>query len=53
MLPAEEYRELGEQFEEKEHQLFGEGGFRDTVARVAEIEKSLGIHELAQFTPRV
>jgi hemerythrin-like domain-containing protein len=45
------YRELGEQFEEKEHQLFGEHGFRQVVGQVADIERSLGIHDLAGFTP--
>lgn len=45
------YLELGEQFEDEEHQLFGEGGFESFVAEVAEIEKTLGIYELASFTP--
>ncbi len=44
---------LGEEFEKKEHQLFGQDGFEKMVDRVADIEKSLGIYELAQFTPRV
>lgn len=52
MVPSSEYHELGEQFEEKEHKLFGEHGFADTVNRVLAIEKSLGIHELARFTVR-
>lgn len=45
------YRELGEQFEHKEHELFGEGGFRTIVAQVADLERALGIHDLASFTP--
>jgi hemerythrin-like domain-containing protein len=45
------YRELGEQFEEKEHALFGEHGFENTVAEVAELEAALGIGDLAKFTP--
>ncbi len=44
---------LGEEFEKKEHQLFGQDGFEKMVDRVADIEKSLGTYELAQFTPRV
>jgi hemerythrin-like domain-containing protein len=44
------YRELGEQFEEKEHQLFGEHGFENTVADVARLEAVLGIDDLARFT---
>jgi hemerythrin-like domain-containing protein len=45
------YRELGEQFEHKEHELFGEGGFRTVVGQVADLERALGIHDLASFTP--
>ncbi|MBP1686909.1 MAG: hypothetical protein H6Q33_3052 [Deltaproteobacteria bacterium] len=45
------YRELGGQFEEREHELFGEYGFRTVVDRVADIERALSIHNLAEFTP--
>lgn len=45
------YRELGEQFEENEHKLFGEHGFETVVGQVADLEKSLGINDLASFTP--
>ena len=45
------YAELGEQFEEKEHSLFGEGGFHEIVDTVAALEKALGIYELNRFTP--
>lgn len=51
LVPPKEYAELGEQFEDKEHSLFGEDSFDKTVERVAGIEKELGIHDLAQFTP--
>jgi hemerythrin-like domain-containing protein len=44
------YRELGEQFEDREHQLFGEHGFENTVAEVARLEAALGIADLARFT---
>ena len=44
---------LGEDFEKKEHQLFGEDGFETIVDRVASIERALGIYDLAQFTPHV
>ncbi len=47
-----EYRRLGDEFEKKEKTLFGEGGFEQTVKLVAGIEKTLGIYELAQFTPQ-
>jgi hemerythrin-like domain-containing protein len=45
------YQELGEQFEDREHELFGERGFEDTVAEVARLEQALGIEDLAKFTP--
>ena len=44
------YRELGEQFEDKEHELFGEHGFENTIAEVARLEAALGIADLARFT---
>lgn len=53
IVSAHEYDSLGEDFEKKEHQLFGEGGFESKVVVVAGIEKKLGIYDLAQFTPRV
>lgn len=51
IVSAHEYAALGEDFEKKEHALFGEDGFEKMVSRVADIEKSLDIYELAQFTP--
>jgi hemerythrin-like domain-containing protein len=53
VVSKNEFDALGEDFEKKEHQLFGEEGFEKMVERVATIEKSLGIYDLAQFTPRV
>jgi hemerythrin-like domain-containing protein len=47
-----EFDALGEDFEKKEHALFGEDGFEKMVDRVAGIERTLGIYDLAQFTPR-
>ncbi|HRN46955.1 MAG TPA: hemerythrin domain-containing protein, partial [Niabella sp.] len=47
-----EYDSLGEEFEKNEHRLFGENGFETMVEKVAAIEKSLNIYELAQFTPQ-
>jgi len=49
---AHEFDSLGEEFEKKENQLFGEDGFEKVVDRVAGIEKRLGIYDLAQFTPK-
>ena len=52
IVSKNEFAALGEDFEKKEHQLFGEDGFEKMVDRVASIEKTLGIYELAQFTPK-
>jgi hemerythrin-like domain-containing protein len=49
---AEAYREMGEQFEEREHAVLGEGGFDGAVKEIAAVETALGIHELTMFTPR-
>lgn len=51
IITAKEYDALGDQFEDKEHELFSEHGFENMVDRVAAIEKTLGIYDLAQFTP--
>lgn len=51
IVSAHEYAALGEEFETKEHRLFGEDGFEKMVEKVAAIEKQLGIYELSQFTP--
>jgi hemerythrin-like domain-containing protein len=53
LVSSNEYYALGEDFEEKEHALFGDSGFEAMVDRVAAIEKTLGIYDLAQFTPVV
>jgi hemerythrin-like domain-containing protein len=52
LVKGKEYDALGERFEDKEHEFFGEGGFEKMVEEVAGLERKLGIYELAQFTPR-
>ena len=52
IVSKQEFGALGEEFEKKEHALFGEDGFEKMVERVAAIEKTLGIYELDTFTPR-
>jgi len=42
---------MAEDFEKKEHRLFGEDGFEKMAHRVADLEKSIGIADLSQFTP--
>ena len=51
LVSQHEYDSLGEEFEENEHKRFGEDGFETMVSKVADIERELGIYELAQFTP--
>jgi hemerythrin-like domain-containing protein len=51
IVTAKELAALGEQFEDKEHELFGKDGFQGIVAQVAKLEQALGIHDLDQFTP--
>lgn len=46
-----EFRDMAETFEDEEHRRFGEAGFQSVVDKVADIEKSLGIYDLSQFTP--
>jgi hemerythrin-like domain-containing protein len=52
IISRHEYDALGEDFERREHQLFGKEGFEGMVPRVAAIEKDMGIYDLSQFTPK-
>jgi hemerythrin-like domain-containing protein len=49
--PAE-FDRLGDRFEETEHKMLGSAGFEGTLKQVVQLEKALGINDLAQFTPR-
>lgn len=51
IVSAHEYGALGEQFEDEEHERFGEDGFEKVVDEVAGLERRLGIQDLARFTP--
>ena len=53
IVSKNEYFALGEEFEDKEHELFGEDGFDTMVERVANLEKQLNIYDLSQFTPKL
>ncbi len=53
IISQHEYDSLGEEFENNEQKLFGKDGFETMVNKVADIEKTLGIYELAQFTPKL
>lgn len=52
VVSSNEYDAMAEDFEKKEHELFGEDGFGKMVARVAQLEQQMGIRDLNQFTPR-
>jgi hypothetical protein len=51
IVSGQEYGALGKEFEEQEHRLFGEDGFAKVVDEVAQLERRLGIEDLALFTP--
>jgi hemerythrin-like domain-containing protein len=52
IVSAREFDALGDDFEKKEHELFGKEGFESMVNKVGGLEKQLGIYDLAKFTPR-
>jgi hemerythrin-like domain-containing protein len=52
LVSAHEFDAMSEDFEQKEHQLFGDDGFEMMTSRVADLELRLGINDLSQFTPR-
>lgn len=51
VVSAHEFDAMAEDFEKDERQKFGQDGFETMVHRVADLEKKLGINNLAQFTP--
>jgi len=51
LISEADLKELGETFEDIEHERFGADGFEGVLEQVADIEKELGIYELAQFNP--
>jgi hemerythrin-like domain-containing protein len=50
-MTEKQFDEIGDKFEEIEHQQFGEDGFEDAVKQIGAIETSLGVADIAQFTP--
>ncbi|HXT98202.1 MAG TPA: hemerythrin domain-containing protein [Polyangia bacterium] len=46
-----ELGKVGDRFEEQEHKLFGSGGFEGSLRDVGDLEKALGINDLARYTP--
>lgn len=49
-MTEEQLDEMGEKFEEIEHEQFGEGGYEDAVRQIADIEGGLGLADISQFT---
>lgn len=52
IVSEHEYDSLGEEFEKREHTIFGGDGFEIMLDKVATIEKEMGIYDLRQFTPK-
>jgi hemerythrin-like domain-containing protein len=48
-LTSEQLDEMNDKFEDIEHDQFGEDGFEDAVTQISEIERGLGLADLATF----
>lgn len=53
VVPRKEYDRLGDLFEEREHKQLGKEGFEGVLEQIDDLEKTLGIHDIRQFTPEV
>ncbi len=53
IVSSREYDQLGDQFEKKENELFGQEGFEKNVEEVAKVERDFGIDNLSDFTPKI
>lgn len=51
-MAQDDYDKMGDKFEDKEKELFGQNGFENIVERVSQIEQHLGIYDIKQFTPK-
>jgi len=52
LMSPQEFGEMGEMFERKEHEILGAEGFEGQVKVAEGLEKKLGLYDLAQYTPR-
>ncbi|HEX2686507.1 MAG TPA: hemerythrin domain-containing protein [Kofleriaceae bacterium] len=50
LVGAKPYKELGDEFEDKEKQMLGDHGFEHAVADVAKLEQVFGVDDLAKLT---
>lgn len=53
ILTPRQVEALGDKMEADEHKVLGAEGFEKSVAQVESIEKTLGIYDLKQFTPKI
>jgi hypothetical protein len=51
IVPAKEYQRLGDEFEDRERQRLGAGGFQRVLREVMDMETLLAINDLGKFTP--
>jgi hemerythrin-like domain-containing protein len=49
-MDDDEYDEMSDRFEEIEKQQFGEDGFESALKQIADIESTLGLADISQFT---
>ena len=49
-LTAKQLDEMGEKFEDIEHEQFGKDGFDDALDQITDIEKIVGLSDISQFT---
>jgi hemerythrin-like domain-containing protein len=52
LFTEKQFDELGDRFEEREHQLLGNSSFAGTLDEVRQLERTLGIYDLSNFTPK-
>jgi hemerythrin-like domain-containing protein len=50
LLTTKQLDEMNDRFEDIEHQQFGADGFENAVRQISDIERELGLADLAQFT---
>jgi hemerythrin-like domain-containing protein len=50
LVTSDDYDELNDKFEDIEHEQFGADGFEDAVKQISEIEASLNLSDISQFT---
>jgi len=49
-LTAEQLDDMNDKFEDIEHEQFGKDGFEDAVKQIGDIETSMGLADISQFT---